>query len=84
MANAPAKLINRAEVWVEPQLKRRIDQWPDKPGGMRRALDLYDRLQRHPVLLSQVELELTAREYSAPNNGQAFGQEHHQERQNGL
>jgi hypothetical protein len=67
MANPAAKLIDRAEVWVEPQLKRRIDQWKDKPGGMRRALDLYDRLQRYPVLLSQIEFELTSREHSAPN-----------------
>jgi hypothetical protein len=63
MANAAAKLIERAEVWVEPQLKQRIGQWPDKPGGMRRALDLYDRLQRYPILLSQVELELATREH---------------------
>jgi hypothetical protein len=65
MANAAAKLISRAEVWVEPELKDRIDQWPNKPGGMRRALDLYDRLQKHPVLLSQVELELVSREHGA-------------------
>ena len=49
MANPAAKLIERAEVWVLPQLKRRIDHWKDKPNGMRDALDLYDRLQRYPV-----------------------------------
>jgi hypothetical protein len=48
-------------------LKQRIGQWKDKPGGMRRALDLYDRLQRYPVLLSQIEFELTSREYSRGN-----------------
>ena len=73
MVSPAAKLIERAEVWVEPQLKQRIDRWNDRPGGMRRALDLFDRLQRYPVLLSQVEFELVQREERARNpamNGQ--------------
>jgi hypothetical protein len=65
MANAAAKLIERAEVWVEPELKARIGQWKNKPQGMRDALELYDRLQRYPVLKAQVELELTTREHGA-------------------
>ena|SRR5450631_1717448 len=65
MASPVAKLTERAEVWVEPQLKQRIDHWHDKPGGMRRALDLYDRLHRYPVLLSQIEFELASREEQA-------------------
>ncbi len=65
MANPAAKLIERAEVWVLPELKRRIDHWKDKPNGMRDALDLYDRLQRYPVLLSQIKFELTSREEQA-------------------
>jgi hypothetical protein len=76
MANAPAKLIERAEVWVEPQLKRRIDGWKDKPGGMRDALDLYDRLQRYPVLKAQIEFELVSREEQARHP--AMNGQHHQ------
>lgn len=77
MASPAAKLIERAEVWVEPQLKHRIDRWKDKPSGMRRALDLFDRLQRYPVLLSQIEFELASREeqtrYPVQNGHQAAG-----------
>jgi hypothetical protein len=75
MANPAAKYINRAEVWVEPQLKRRIDHWPDKPNGMRAALKLYDRLLRFPVLLSHVEFELASREEQARP---AMNGQHHQ------
>jgi hypothetical protein len=85
MANPAAKLIDRAEVWVEPQLKRRIDGWKDKPGGMRRALDLYDRLQRYPVLLSQIEFELVSREEHAATASPARpAQPNHQEQPRGV
>jgi hypothetical protein len=67
MANAAERLAERAEVWVEPQLKQRIGQWKRKAQSMRDALDLYDQLLRYPVLLKQVELELTTREHSRGN-----------------
>lgn len=82
MAKPPSNRSCRFEVWIDPELKSRVENW----GGTglhncadlkRDAVDLYDKLLPHPDLLAQIRLELTLR--SARAAPRANGHDQHQE-----